>query len=110
MIIIFSDKKLKKYANNHRLAKQKLGTRRAEIFKRRLDDIAAALSFDDLKFLPGNYHQLRGERKDQWACDLDQPYRLIFAPAEFPIPKSEWGAQILVEIRSAEIIEIIDYH
>lgn len=110
MIITFADKKLRKYANNHRLAVQKLGQRRAEIFQRRLDDLAAADSFADLKYLPGNYHQLGEDRKDQWACDLDQPYRLIFMPAETPIPKNEAGVQILIEINNAEIIEIKDYH
>ena len=110
MIITFADKKLRKYANNYRLAVQKLGQRRAEIFQRRLDDLAAADSFADLKYLPGNYHQLGEDRKDQWACDLDQPYRLIFMPAEIPIPKNEAGVQILIEIKNAEIIEIKDYH
>lgn len=110
MIITFADKKLRKYANNYRSAVQKLGPRRAEILKRRLDDIAAAESLADLKYLPGNYHQLKEDRKDQWACDLDQPYRLIFIPAEVPIPKNEAGIQILIEIKSVEIIEIIDYH
>ena len=110
MIITFANNKLKKYANNHRLAVQKLGSRRAEIFQKRLDDLAAAESFADLKYLPGNFHQLREDRKDQWACDLDQPYRLIFIPAEVPIPKNEAGVQILIEIKSAEIIEINNYH
>ena len=47
MIITFAAKKLTKYANNNRLAVQKLGHRRAEIFQRRLDDLAAADSFAD---------------------------------------------------------------
>ena len=33
---------------------------------------------EDVRFLPGHYHELRGNRKGQWACDLDQPYRLVF--------------------------------
>jgi len=108
MIITFANKKLRKYANNYRLAVQKLGAKRAEIFQKRLDDIATAENFADLKYLPGSYHQLREDRKDQWACDLDQPYRLIFIPAEDPIPKNEAGVQILIEIKIVEIIK--DYH
>jgi proteic killer suppression protein len=110
MIITFADKKLKRYANNIRTAVRKLGAKRAELYQRRLEDIAAAESFSDLKYLPGNYHKLRQDRKDQWACDLDQPYRLIFKPGEDPIPKNEAGVQILSEIRTVEIIEIKDYH
>lgn len=110
MIITFANTKLRKYANDSKLAAQKLGAKRAELFQKRLDDIAAAQSFADLKYLPGGYHQLRTERKDQWACNLDQPFRLIFIPAEDPIPKNESGAQILNEIKEVEIIEINDYH
>lgn len=110
MIIIFADKKLKKYANNNNLAIKKMGSIRAKIFQKRLDDLAAAESFADLEYLPGRFHQLKADRKDQWACDLDHPYRLIFEPAEIPIPKNADGMQILNEIKSSEIIEIKDYH
>ena len=53
-----------------------------------------------------------GDRKGQWACDLDQPYRLIFEPHEKPIPKNAEGRYlwIEIEIKGVEIIEIVDYH
>ena len=60
---------------------------------------AAAESFADFEFLPGRFHQLIGNFKDKWACDLDHPYRLMFEPAEVPIPKDEDGKQILIEIK-----------
>ena len=110
MVITFADKKLKKYANNNKLAIQKMGVNRAKTYQKRLDDIAAAESFADLEYLPGRFHQLKEDRIDQWACDLDHPYRLIFEPADNPVPKNEDGMQILVEIKSAEIIEVKDYH
>jgi len=110
MNIIFANKNLKKYANNAGLAKQKLGPKRADLYQRRLQDMADANSFNDLQYLPGNYHQLRNDRKDQWACDLDQPYRLIFMPGESPVPKDQHGKQILSEIHIVEILEIINYH
>jgi proteic killer suppression protein len=110
MIITFDDKKLKKYANNNKLAIQKMGANQARIYQKRLEDLAAAESFADLEYLPGKFHQLKENRKDQWACNLDHPYRLIFVPGENPIPKNESGMQILVEIKNAEIIEIKDYH
>ncbi len=110
MFITFANKKLKKYANNNKLAIQKMGAIRAKVFQKRLEDLASAESFADLEFLPGRFHQLKENRKDQWACDLDHPYRLIFEPAEIPIPKNADGMQILNEIKSSEIIEIKDYH
>jgi proteic killer suppression protein len=110
MIITFADRNLRKYANNNKLAIKKMGTKRAKLYQKRLDDIATAESFADFKFLPGRFHQLTGNLKNKWVCDLDHPYRLIFEPAEVPIPKDEDGKQILIEIKSLEIIEITDYH
>lgn len=110
MIITFADRNLRKYANNNKLAIKKMGVKRAKIYQKRLDDMAAALSFADLTFLPGRFHQLTGNRKDKWACDLDHPYRLVFEPSVVPIPKDADGKQILISINSLEILEVINYH
>lgn len=97
-------------ANDPRLAARKLGTIRAALFKDRLDDLAAALTLEDVRFLPGHYHELKEDRKGQWACDLDQPYRLIFRPHEDPIPEDADGKYIWIEITGVEILEIANYH
>ena len=110
MIITFADRNLKKYANNNVLAIKKMGAKRAKLYQKRLGDMAASESFADFEFLPGRFHQLTRNLKDKWTCDLDHPYRLIFEPTEVPIPKDEDGKQILIEIKSLEIIEITDYH
>ena len=110
MNITFEKNKLKKYANDDRKAKKDLGKLRAEKYKARLDDLRAASSLEDVRYLPGNYHELKKNRKGQWACDLDQPYRLIFEPHENPIPENDDGQYIWLEIKGVEIIEIEDYH
>jgi proteic killer suppression protein len=110
MNITFADNNLRKYANDNRLAVRKLGAKRAGLYQQRLDDIADSESFADLEHLPGRYHQLTENRKGQWACDLDHPYRLIFEPGIKPEPIDDDGKQILAEIKSAEVIEIKDYH
>lgn len=110
MIITFADKNLRKYANNNSMAVQKMGSKRAKLYQKRLEDMVDAESFVDLEHLPGRFHQLKQNRKDQWACDLDHPYRLIFEPAVVPIPKDKDGKQILIKITSVEIIEVTNYH
>ncbi len=110
MEIKFADKKLEKYANDDKLSVRKQGSKRAELYKIRLDDMYAAETYDDLRNLPGRYHELKNQRKGQWACDLDHPYRLIFTPQERPIPADKNGKFIWIEITSVEIIEITDYH
>lgn len=110
MTITFDDNKLRKYANDDRLAEKKLGKRVAKIYKQRLDDLEAAESLEDVRHLPGRYHELNENRKGQWACDLVHPYRLIFTPLERPIPINKDGKYIWVQITGVEIVEIEDYH
>lgn len=110
MNITFDNNKLKKIANDDRLAEKKLGKREAQLFKQRLDDLAAAQTLEDVRYLPGKYHELVENRKGQWACNLVYPYRLIFEPHEDPIPTNKDGQYLWIEIKGIEIIEIEDYH
>ncbi|MCM1491553.1 MAG: killer suppression protein HigA [Muribaculum sp.] len=95
--------------NESKLFKE-LGSLRAKIFLRRLATLVAASTLEDVRYAPGNFHELSADRKGQWACDLDQPYRLIFEPHEDPIPTDESGRYIWLEIKGVEVIEIVDYH
>lgn len=78
--IIFSDKRLRKIANDDRKMLKELGVRRAKLSRRRLSQLSAADTLEDVRALPGNFHELTENRKEQWTCDLDQPYRLVFTP------------------------------
>jgi proteic killer suppression protein len=91
MKITFSTKKIEKLANDHRQCQKVFGYVRAKLFTKRLLDLQNAETLEDVRFLPGNYHELVGNRKGQWSCDLDQPYRLIFEPHENPVPEDKTG-------------------
>lgn len=110
MEITFADRKLARLANNYRSCQKVMGQIRAILYNRRLGDLRAAMTLEDVRNLPGRYHELVGDRKGQWACDLDHPYRLVFEPHENPIPEDDEGKYIWLEIKGVEIIEIIDYH
>lgn len=110
MNITFANKDLRKIANDDRKMEKQLGQIRAKKFRIRLAQLLAARSLEDVRYLPGNYHELIGNRKGQWACDLDQPYRLIFTPHETPIPMNDRGQYLWIDIHGVEIIEIADYH
>ncbi len=110
MKITFSDKKLGKLANDDRKMVKELGRDRAKFLKRRLAQLEDADTLEDVRHLPGHYHELTENRKGQWACDLDQPYRLIFTPHENPIPTNEDGQYIWLEITGIEVIEVVNYH
>jgi Plasmid maintenance system killer protein len=110
MEITFTDKKLKKLAEDYPKSQKELGIIRATLFHRRLNDLYNAETLEDVKNLPGKYHELVSDRKGQWACSLDHPYRLIFEPHEKPIPADKNGRYVWIEIKGVEIIEIVDYH
>ena len=110
MEISFQNKKLEKIASNEKNCLKEFGKKRADLFLQRLSDLDVALTLEDVHHLPGHYHELTGDRKGQWACDLDQPYRLIFEPHEDPIPTDDNGKYIWIEIKGVEIIEITNYH
>lgn len=110
MEISFKTKKLEKLANDDRKCQRELGALRAKLFSKRLMALRVAKTLEDVRYMPGRFHELLGDRKGQWACDLDQPYRLIFVPHENPIPQDGNGKYLWIEIRGVEITEISNYH
>lgn len=110
MEVTTADKKIEQYAANRSKAVKALGQRRADKFYERLQDLTDANNLEELRHVPGHYHELTGTRKGQWACDLDQPYRLIFEPHEDPIPTDPDGKYLWIEIKGVELIEITNYH
>lgn len=110
MNITFVDKKLETLSEDYNICRQKMGVKRAKLFIKRLNALRDADSLEDVRNLPGRFHELKGDRKGQWGCDLDHPYRLVFTPIENPIPTNEHGQYIWLEITGVEIIEIVDYH
>lgn len=110
MDIIFDDQDLEKYANNDRLGQRKLGSARFKKYKQRLDQLKASETLEDVRHQPGRFHELTSDKKGQWACDLDHPYRLIFQPQEKPIPTNDDGQYLWIKITGVEILKIEDYH
>ena len=94
MEIEYQNKKLEELVKDRKRMFRVLGQKRATLVLRRIDDMSDASSAEQLKKLPGHYHELTGDRKGEWACSLDQPYRLIF----------------IINDNVISIIEIVNYH
>lgn len=110
MDVSFKNRRLEKIASDPRKCQKELGKVRAELYLMRIRDLYRANTLEDVRNIPGHYHELTGSRKGQWACDLDQPYRLVFEPHEEPIPADRDGRFIWIEIKGVEIVEIVNYH
>lgn len=107
MNIIFADRKFEKYAYDYKLAQHKLGNKQAELFHKRLNDLYDADSFEVLLHLPGNHHALSENRSGEWACSLEQPTRLVYAPILEGVNN---GSIKLKELKDLRILEITNYH
>ncbi len=59
---------------------------------------------------PDRRHELIGDRKGTFAVDLRHPFRLVFKPAEDPVPKKEDGGIDLERVYSIRILAVEDYH
>ena len=111
MDILFASNKLQKECTEMRKIQKKHGAQRAKLIGLRLDQMADAENLEILKLLPGaRSHALSADRNGQWAVNLDHPYRLIFEPANEPIPLNIGGGLELSQINSVRILEIVDYH
>jgi len=99
MKIQFANSKVKKTCNK---ATGKL--------ERRLNDISAAENMQEMKTLPGKLHVLKGDRKGQWAMDVNHPKRLIMEPLADPMPMNEDGWIYLEKVTAVRIIAVEDYH
>lgn len=108
--IVFDNPKLESQCNNHKLLVRKHGTKRAKKIRQRLDDLHAANSLDVMRMLPGRCHELTGDRSGLLSLDLDHPYRLIFEPANEPLPQKDDGGIDWVNVTAVRILRIEDTH
>jgi proteic killer suppression protein len=110
MEINYKTKKLAKLLNSSKLIEKYYGRVMAKKIHLRLKTIKFAKNLKEVMKLPGRHHALTGDRKGQFACDLEHPYRLIYEPDNDPLPFDENNMLIYSKVTIVEIIEITDYH
>ena len=65
MEILFQDKKLSKQAEDYKKCKKEQGEIRAKLFMKRIGDLYNAETLEDVRYLPGHYHELTGDRRSE---------------------------------------------
>ena len=110
LIIIYLTDKLKDIFNDSKALRATYGAHIAKQIRKRLDDLAAVNNLDEMRFLPGKFHPLREDRAGQFAVSLDHHNRLIFEPANEPLPTREDGGLDWKKVTAVRIIEVKDYH
>lgn len=108
MDIGFETPDLQELCEIERVAKRKLGAPCAKQLHNRLADIQAASVVTDL--IAGKPHPLERERTGQYSANLVGPVRLVFEPADKPIPKTIEGKTDWSKVTKVTVVYIGDYH
>ncbi len=111
MLIYFRTKKLQKTGSQERIMVKELGAGRVRKLKQRLAELKAAEALADIShLLPPRCHELTGNHAGRFSVDLEHPYRLLFIPADDPVPYRDDGGVDLLLVKEIEIIKIEDTH
>lgn len=102
---------MEKICNCRKLAQKNFGPVQCRLLMRRLDELRAADTLEVLRYLPhAHCHELTGKREGQLSVDLKHPYRLIFEPADYPIPLTDDEGIDWKRVTTIRILEVEDTH
>lgn len=110
MEISFATSKLQTLCSSQRELRRKLGPGGARKAMAHIASLQAASVLEELRSLPGRCHELVADRAGQLALELPDGKRLIFRPAENPVPRKPDGGLDWAQVRAVELVEIDDYH
>lgn len=111
MEIQFRSAKIAKLCNSEKEMRSKLGQRNAERLQQRLAELRAAVTLEDMRSFPAaRCHELTQDRDGQLAVDLVHPKRLIFEPADDPLPQKPDGGLDWTKVTRITVLEVVDYH
>ncbi|MDP4238942.1 MAG: type II toxin-antitoxin system RelE/ParE family toxin [Bacteroidota bacterium] len=110
MKIQFKSKKLEKQLTESKEVVRCFGPMAKKVVQR-MAELKAAENLNVMRTIPAaRCHELYGVRKGQLAVDISPNYRLIFQPANEPIPLKDDGGLNWILITCIEIITTEDYH
>lgn len=110
MDIVFEDKQFARECDNYRLLERNHGKNRAKKILLRIVALRAAEVLEDMRNIQGRCHELGKNRSGQFSLDLDGPYRLIFEPANEPIPKKLDGGIDWNQVTAVKILGVDNTH
>lgn len=110
MHIDFTTEKLRKEFEDSRVLQRERGAIRAKKIMTRLAQLEGALTLEQLRNQPGHFHALTEDKAGWLACDLDQPFRLIFEVADVPVPQLAAGGLDWAKATQVRILGVLNYH
>ncbi len=110
MEITYQTNKIEKNLTDYTELSKAYGTK-AKNIKARLEDLLTAENLETLRWLPAmKCHELTGNRKGELSIYVSGNYRLVFEPANEPVPRKDDGGLDWSKITKIKILSIEDYH
>jgi len=108
--VVFATRELEKRLGSDKARRKHLGDEIGRRVARRLANLSDAASLEALRNSAGRCHELSEDRKGQLAMTLTRNYRLVFEPANEPVPQCEHGGLDWAAVTKVRILEVTDYH
>jgi plasmid maintenance system killer protein len=109
--ILYQGRKIEKVCREQSYRIKKHGAARSLSLEARLDELEDIANLEQIRLFPqARCHELKGDRKGTLAVYLDGPWRLIFEPANAPVPKKPDGGLDWTRVTAIRILEVRDYH
>ena len=103
--------KLQKLLGKHKELVKAFGDKRARLIERRIVYLRGASNLHNVPpTKPFRCHELTGQRKGEFAVDVDEKLRIVFVPDHEPVPKLPDGGIDRKAVNEIVIIEVEDYH
>ncbi len=110
MDIYFKTRKMERICSDEHEMHKKYSKKMCKKLKQRLGELQAVENLADISHLPPpRCHELVN-RNGVYSVDVEYPLRLLFIPANDPIPLKEDGSIERYKITEIEIIAIEDTH
>jgi plasmid maintenance system killer protein len=109
--ILYQGRKIEKVCKEQAYRIKKHGAARSRCIEARLDEFEDIENLEQVRLFPqARCHELKGDRKGTLSVYLDGPWRLIFEPANDPVPKKPDGGLDWTQVTVIRILEVRDYH
>lgn len=110
MEIWFATSALEKRLGSDKRRRREFGEEVGRHLARRLNEINAAPRLASMRLMPGGCHELHENRAGQLAVHVTGNLRLVFEPADDPVPTKDDGGLDWSRVKSVRIREVVDYH
>lgn len=111
MDITFKTAKLEKTFNSEKMLIREYGAENARYIMRRMSVLRAAPVLAEVPNRnPERCHELKGNRKGQFAVDIKDPFRIVFIPNHDSLPLRDDGGIDLARVTAITILDVEDYH